>query len=123
MLLAASVKACIAFTMRTTADFVKYPLLFSCSCKNNKAEDGVQVHTLCICLRAASCPATGQRFRRRPKADLGVCLQTTWILTLVGDSRGSCQIAGPISAGLPSHCDFTVKLREVVGMRLAVKTC
>jgi len=78
---------------------------------------------ICVCSRAASCPATGQQFRKGPKVDLGVCLQAIWFLTLLRDSRGSCQIAGPISAALPAHCGFIVRLHLSVGVRLVVKTC
>lgn len=35
-----SAEACIAFIKSTTAYFVKYQSLLSCSCKNNKAEGG-----------------------------------------------------------------------------------
>lgn len=116
LLLVVSAEACVAFIKSTTAYFVKYQSLLSCSCKNNKAESGYRFIFLFLFIFIFL-----PRPRRRPKADLGVCLQTPWILTLLENSRRNCQIAGPISAALPAYCDFAAKCQRVGSMRQAVK--
>lgn len=101
--------------MQITAH-LKVPDTFSCCCRNNRAEDGTQAHPCCTCSVAAPSLATTPREGGWQWLRPSVHLQTLWILS-GGDSRGSCWVAGPISAALSSAKPLGASSR-----RLAMKT-